>query len=458
MDRSKLFHAISFLVLIYCTARLPLAGDDAISRIIKSRTSEKKQSPTDIIVDNTDARVKGDWTTGDTAEDRYGKDYLFHEAGDGKSRVLYRPPLSASGLYDIYEWHSEGENRTGAAEIVIRHADGETRLSVNQKTGGGSWNFLGRVSLDPEKDHYIEVTDRFEGEKGDVAIADAFRFVPVGSGQSAPSTPSKKPSPRKTPSPASRRKIRPFREYVREVIDELEKRKARDVSGYLMKDKWGKYTGVTETLRYRGVSYMWNECKPGEWVRFSDGKKEKPYGKSYCSGLTLEIFHKAMKRRDRDMGIPEGRESWNGLGPKGIFIVKKLWNVIHIKYKDTGKRVTKRPCPATALELSGLGRVITYGDSSLFEKVLPYDFCDISRSTGYGHSIIFVSWIRSKKTGAIIGFRYYSTQKKTGGQGYRTEYFKGSGGKVLKSQFHAGRVYDNPESWTENKIREADYE
>ena len=458
MKNSKLYLSLLllsfvYIILIFLPVIHAAEADDAISAIIRASSSQPAIPPdTDpVIVDNTGAEFRGDWEKGNTSEDKFRSDYMYIEAGDGSAKAVFRPQIPASGLYELYEWHPEGDNRTSEAEIVIQHADGSSRLNINQKNSGGSWNLLGRFAFSAGSDNYVMITNHFSSSTGDVVLADAFQFVPVTSGEG------KKSAPQQTRS--QKRRIRPFGEYVKEVIGELEARKAREkkYAGYLMKDKWKKYTGVTQTLSYQGTSYMWNECKPGERVKFSNGRRYYPYGKSYCSGLTLEIFHRAMKKRDRDMGIPDGKEDWNGLGPKGIFILKKIWNVINIRYEDTGQRVTRRPSPARALELSGLGYVVTEGDESKFDNVRKYDFCDISRSSNTGHSVIFIKWIRDSR-GRRIGFQYYSTQKSTDGQGYNTEYFKGyRGGKVLKRLFNAGRVYDNPKDWTENRIREADY-
>ena len=436
--------------------------------------------PPSILVDNRSARFVGSsWETGDTSEDRHGPDYHYSLAGDENTYAQFSVNIPETGFYDVYEWHSEGTNRTSAADIHIRHAEGTSRTQVNQKTGGGRWNLIGRFVFNKGAESFLKVTARIPPRKDEVVMADAFRLdfaAPLGQDPAeatsrerfvaapvpAPVPASSMRSPASIPQSEVRtpqtKRIRPFGEYVQEVIDELEARKRRDGGGYLMRDMYGKYTGVTETLRYRGTDYMWNECKKGEKVRFEGSSKTyEPWGHSYCSGLTLEIFHKAMKKRDRDLGIPESRENWNGLGPKGIFIFKKLWNVIDIRYSDTGRLVTSRPRPAKTLEMSGLGRIITWGESSKFEQVRKYDFCDISRTDNTGHSIIFISWIRSKKDKRIIGLRYYSTQKSTKGQGYNEEYFQGSGGKIIKTMFFAGRVYDDPREWKTNQIREAGY-
>jgi len=417
-------------------------------------TSTPAPSPTEpvyispIIVDNPQAEVTGTWTTGTSSSDKYGSDYRFSAQGDGSAYMIFRPTLPVTGPYEVSEWHPAGTNRTSAAEIVVASVDGLATLTLSQKTNGGKWNSLGIFTLAAGTTCFAKVTNHHPDAA--VVMGDAFRFAFQNTAPTP--TPSLSPTPTETPSGQAR----PFGEYVQAVIDELEARKANDVSGYLMKDLYGKYTGVTQTLWYKGTSYMWNECAKGEAVDFS-GTIYYPYGHSYCSGLTLEIFHRAMKKRDLDLGIAEANENWNGIGTKGIFIIKKLWNVIVIKYSDTGLVVSSRPSPATALEMSGLGRIITYGDSTKFEDVKKYDFCDISRSTGTGHSVVFINWIRATDDNRIIGLRYYSSQGSTNGQGYSEEYFSGEGGSVVKSYFHAGRVYDQPYEWTTNTIREAGY-
>lgn len=401
-----------------------------------------------IIVDNPEAVFVGDWLTGSGSLDKYGSDYRFTHAGDGSGQATFRPTLPVAGQYEVFELHPEGTNRTGNAEILLFDGAATHSHTINQKTNGGTWISLGVYTLPAGTDVYTRVTDNFSD--GDVVMADAFKF------EYQNTAPSPTPSPTATPTPTFTGTLAPFGDYVQEVIDELEYRKEHDTAGYLLGDKWGVYTGVTETLWYQNASYMWNETDPGEWVDFG-GWQAQPYGKSYCSGLTLEIFHRAMKKRDADMGIAEEYENWNGVGTKGIFIIKKLWNVITIRYSDTGQIVTTQPCPAVALEMSGLGRVITLGDESKFEDVQKYDFCDISRTTSSGHSVIFINWVRDPGDNRIIGLRYYSTQTSTNGQGYNVEYFSDEGGSVSKRWFRAGRVYDNPANWTANTIREAGY-
>lgn len=400
-----------------------------------------------LIIDNPEAEFMGDWTVSAYSVDRYGNDYRFTSPGDGSNFAVYRPNLPLDGDYVVSEMHSSGSNRTTDAELLIFDGVSTQTLRVNQQQQSGIWVELGTYSMRAGTECYVIITNNVS-DTG-VIMADAIKFAYVNTVPSP--TPTATPTPYPTPTSA----IRPFGEYVQQVIDELEERKVNDTSGYLHLDVWGKYTGVTETLWYQNSSYMWNECAKDEAV-VHNGNTYYPYGKSYCSGLTLEIFHRAMKKRDAEFGLPESEENWNGLGTKGIFIIKKLWNVIKIRYSDTGQYITNSPCPAEALALSGIGEIITMGDESKFEDVRRYDFCDLSRTTG-GHSVIFLEWIRAQDDNRIIGLKYYSTGYSTNGQGESSEYFEGEGGSVLKNWFRAGRVYDHPSENTVNQIREVGY-
>jgi len=408
-------------------------------------TPTPTSTPDPEVVDNDDGAPgyteTGSWSTsGSTGYN--GGTYRYATVGGAHTATWEANQIA--GNYDVEVIYRAGTNRASSTKYVIHASGGDQTVYIDQTQNDLVWVDLGNFAFDAGSQ---SITLDAAGSSGNsVVISDAVRFTYTSGGS---------PTPTPTPTPTPSGTAAPFGDYVQEVIDELEYRKATDTSGYLMKDLWGKYTGVTETLTYQDTSYMWNECAPGEPVEIG-GSTYYPYGKSYCSGLTLEIFHRAMKKRDIDLGIAEEDEDWNGLGTLGIFIIKKIWNVIIIHYSDTGELVTSKPSPPTALEMSGLGYTITYGEESKFEDVQMYDFCDISRSTGTGHSVVFINWVRDGSNN-IIGLQYYSSQGSTNGQGYNTEYFYGSGGTVLKSYFHAGRVYDDPADNTTNTIREAGY-
>jgi hypothetical protein len=67
------------------------------------------------------------------------------------------------------------------------------------------------------------------------------------------------------------------------------------------------------------------------------------------------------------------------------------------------------------------------------------DFCQLWRTNGSGHSVIFESHIYGGDI--IIGFNYRSSQKSTDGIGSSKEYFSDSNkGKVSKGVTYFGRM------------------
>ncbi|MDB6121456.1 MAG: D-alanyl-D-alanine carboxypeptidase precursor [Pedosphaera sp.] len=133
----------------------------------------------DIIIDNPSATVVGSWSTGTTAPDRFGADYRFASQGIGAAYLQYAPNILTPGTYQVYEWHSEGSNRTAGAPHVVAFNGGTQTLNVDQTISGGQWNLLGSFSFTTGTGGNVKITDAF-AESTQVAIADAVKFVYAG--------------------------------------------------------------------------------------------------------------------------------------------------------------------------------------------------------------------------------------------------------------------------------------
>lgn len=151
------------------------------------------------------------------------------------------------------------------------------------------------------------------------------------------------------------------------------------------------YDGVSEDIYFNGQLIL----------------KGEPERRTFCCGLTLEVFAKAyqayLNHTGTESKIPD--DQW------GRF--RQIWFV----------REINGPGPSEALEEYGLGREIP------MEEALPGDFVQIWRrwdkekvKNGSGHSVIFLDWVRDD-SGTITGMHYFSTQKSTNGVGINTEYF-----------------------------------
>jgi hypothetical protein len=133
----------------------------------------------DIIIDNPAASVVGSWATGTSASGHYGSDYRYSSPGTG-SYLQYTPNLPKAGQYDIYEWHSQGTNRTTTGKVVVSHSGGSQFISINQQINGGKWNLLGRFNFTQGSSGNVRITNGFTASADTVIIADAVKFVFVG--------------------------------------------------------------------------------------------------------------------------------------------------------------------------------------------------------------------------------------------------------------------------------------
>lgn len=174
----------------------------------------------DIIIDNwrhgtsagsDSARLYGTWTGLPRDGDESGGDYYslrnrffedpndpatlygFHytAAGSGADSVVYKPTIGMAGFYRVYEWHGWlGASESAVAEATnapykIYHAGGATTVTVNQRTGFGAWNYLGRYEFSAGTSGRVRVSDAGNGS----IMADAVRFVYDGASSTPDVTP-----------------------------------------------------------------------------------------------------------------------------------------------------------------------------------------------------------------------------------------------------------------------------
>lgn len=129
----------------------------------------------ELVFDNPAVDVLvGEWTTGTSAGDKYGPDYLWTSTGTVDPRFcVWRVDVTEPGTYEIAFWWSEGSNRNPEAEVGIKQ--GSPILSrVDQQTGGGRWNPVGTASLSAGE---VLLGWRNGGPSGFVVICDAVKLT-----------------------------------------------------------------------------------------------------------------------------------------------------------------------------------------------------------------------------------------------------------------------------------------
>lgn len=149
--------------------------------------------------------------------------------------------------------------------------------------------------------------------------------------------------------------------------------------------------------------------------------------RSYCVGLTWEVFMRSWEQIDEETG---GDGTINGMSVDDLtefridWFVRDLWGA----------------GPLDAMDNYGIGDRVTD-----WSQVRKGDFVQFWRHSGSGHDVIFIDW-ETDSEGDITGFTYWSTQSSTDGIGYNSEYFGSSGSSIDPAFFFVSRPR-MPENW-----------
>jgi hypothetical protein len=129
-----------------------------------------------VVVDNTKARLTGKWTAG-SGLDFVGTDYAYARGPGNKATFEFTVP--SDGLYEVRFATAPHENRASNTAITVRTADGDKRLTVDQKKPGpieNRWISLGRHRFAAGRVSAVEVDAA--NANGNVHI-DAVQVLPA---------------------------------------------------------------------------------------------------------------------------------------------------------------------------------------------------------------------------------------------------------------------------------------
>ncbi|TWT38205.1 Transglutaminase-like superfamily protein [Posidoniimonas corsicana] len=183
-----------------------------------------------------------------------------------------------------------------------------------------------------------------------------------------------------------------------------------------------------------GGGYHWTPGNSGSPVTLTHrGQVVLPKGEgSFCCGYTLAVvFEVAQQRGLLDNKTFEQlkrfQRDWYGDGPN-----------------------SRETLVVKAVERLGIGCRVEHADAQ------PGDFVQLWRTSGSGHSVVLLDWVR--EGGEIVGLRYRSSQKSTDGIGDRTEYFadaEGKGGSVVRQRTYVCRLDAPPANDRDHTMEEA---
>ena len=91
-------------------------------------------SLTGIVLDDTQARLTGDWQTSTSTRPYLGEGYVHDSAaGKGDKSALFTLTIPESGRRHVLIAYTPGGNRAQKVPVLIQHAEGETLVYLNQK-------------------------------------------------------------------------------------------------------------------------------------------------------------------------------------------------------------------------------------------------------------------------------------------------------------------------------------
>lgn len=133
-----------------------------------------------IVLDDTEAELVGFSVEGSAAGPFVGAGYRHDgNAEKGAQRARFIPDVPEAGTYRVAVGYSALANRAGNVPVIIHHASGETRLSVDQRSKpaeDGRLQPLGEFVFEKGRGGWVEI--RNEGTDGHV-IVDAVQFKRV---------------------------------------------------------------------------------------------------------------------------------------------------------------------------------------------------------------------------------------------------------------------------------------
>ncbi len=144
---------------------------------VVDRAGMTKQDLGGIVVDDTEAELVGFGSEGSTAPGFVGQGYHHDgDAGKGQQRARYTPDLKEAGKYQVAVTYGAMSNRATNVPVIVHHADGETKVIVNQRKTAGEKNLfpLGEFRFEAGRKGWVEI--RNDSTDGHVII-DAVRWL-----------------------------------------------------------------------------------------------------------------------------------------------------------------------------------------------------------------------------------------------------------------------------------------
>ena len=134
-----------------------------------------------IVVDNTEAKLVGEWKHSVHTPPFVGVSYI-HDMKEkkGKKSATFTPNLPRTGLYEVRVSHNSNIRRANSVPITVLHAKGKTVVKINEGQPAPIAKLFRSIGIfEFKKGKVGSVTIGNEGTEGKYVIVDAVQFIPV---------------------------------------------------------------------------------------------------------------------------------------------------------------------------------------------------------------------------------------------------------------------------------------
>jgi hypothetical protein len=149
-----------------------------IAANVKFIVADPKTLP-GIVLDETDAVLKGQWQYSSHTPPYLGIGYLHDQKSDkGEKSVTWAPIFPKAGKYEVRVSHCYNVRRSSTTPVTIIHASGKTTIRINQQKvpkHGKLFRSLGVFEFKKGKAGSVTISN--EGTEGKYVIADAVQFL-----------------------------------------------------------------------------------------------------------------------------------------------------------------------------------------------------------------------------------------------------------------------------------------
>jgi uncharacterized protein (UPF0248 family) len=153
-------------------------GEVDIAANVKLIVADPKTLP-GIVLDETDAVLKGQWHYSTHTPPYVGIGYLHDQKSDkGKKSATWTPDFPKAGKYEVRVSHCYNSRRSTTTPVTIIHAYGKTTIRINQQNVPKHrklFRSLGVFEFGKGKEGSVTISN--EGTEGKYVIVDAVQFL-----------------------------------------------------------------------------------------------------------------------------------------------------------------------------------------------------------------------------------------------------------------------------------------